>query len=49
MAPDDLCKSASSAHAAGDCIGPPACKKRRPSGWHRDGLPQSTTVHWFPL
>ena len=32
LAPEDLYNSSCSAHAAGDCIGPPACKKRRPSG-----------------
>jgi len=31
---------ACSASAHRDCIGPPACKKRRPSGWHRGGLLQ---------
>jgi hypothetical protein len=25
-------------HAAGDCIGPPACKERRPSGSHLRAL-----------
>jgi len=27
--------------ADGNCIGPPACEERRPSGWHRDGLHQN--------
>jgi len=40
LAPEDLRNSACSARAAGDCICPPACKKRRPSGWHLRGLHQ---------
>jgi len=40
LASEDLCSLRPHEHCRQSCTGPPACKKRRPSGWHRGGSHQ---------